>query len=952
MSSKMRIPEARAPVVYGSRMPALVILVSTVATLIVFGFVSPTVIFNPSTNAHKIPPHAQAVLSRCMSLKLQAGPTANFLARKSSDRYEPGTNATWIRNGMLFTGEKNGTVTMRGDLLLDKGIIKSIGIIPNFLLDNTPNLTTIDAKGAWITPGLVDLHSHLGLLSAPLTSGAFDVNSKNGPILPWLRSIDALNTHDEAYALAIAGGVTSVQVLPGSGNAIGGQAFMIKLRQTSERSPSSMIIEPPYSLNTSATGDFLPPRWRHMKQACGENLRKYGNRMDSMWSLRSAYNQARKAMKAQDEYCAKAEAGLWEALDGDFPENLQWEMLIDVLRGRVKVSSRSLWLNSLHDIYRYQTILSNEFKFPIASFHHASEAWLIPEVLKRTYEGTPTIAIFATNHRYKRESFRGSEYAARVLSDADIPVVMKSDHPVINSRYLIHEAQQAHHFSLPRHLALASVTSVPAAAAGLAHRIGRLVEGADADVVLWDSHPLQLGATPVHVWIDGIMQIPVPLTEKDGKVIVGKGKEGDEWKRAPTVPNWDRERADAIKWQGLPPLQGRQASGRVVFRNVRDVWTRRPGGIIEQVFSASSAKGKGDGFTTVIVQNGGIVCMGEAPCNMNNVEIFDTVDLHGGSLSPGLMSYGSRLGTEEIAGEPSTGDGKLLDAFTTSVPRILGDVGGIVRAMDALMFGTRNALTAYRSGVTLATASLASKSFSLGDSGPPIIGGLSTGIPHRPLGGAGVSVSTQLSGLRRLLYGWESTDQETGEWFKNAAEVTVESSPLVIEVHSADIMASLLILKAEVQDKIGSTMRMVFSGAMEAHLIAEDIGRADVGVILNPARPYPSTWEERRILPGPPLTNDTALVKLLQHGVTVGLGVTDAWQARNTRFDLQWVSLYLCACTRLQADQSLGCLGIQWTDDQNQAYALASTNLEKLLGIREIDDDMSDLVAYEGGGCI
>ena len=68
---------------------------------------------------------------------------------------------------------------------------------------------------------LVDLHSHVGLLSVPATSGTFDVNSAHGPVSPWLRSIDGFNTHDEAFQLAIAGGVTSVQVLPGSGNAIG-----------------------------------------------------------------------------------------------------------------------------------------------------------------------------------------------------------------------------------------------------------------------------------------------------------------------------------------------------------------------------------------------------------------------------------------------------------------------------------------------------------------------------------------------------------------------------------------------------------------------------------------------------------------------------------------------------------------------------------------------------------
>jgi hypothetical protein len=193
----------------------------------------------------------------------------------------------------------------------------------------------------------------------------------------------------------------------------------------------------------------------------------------------------------------------------------------------------------------------------------------------------------------------------------------------------------------------------------------------------------------------------------------------------------------------------------------------------------------------------------------------------------------------------------------------------------------------------------------------------------------GVSVSTQLAGLRRLLYGWESRDKETGLWFRKAAEGII---PLVIEVDNLDIMASLLILKADVEDKIGSRMKMVFSGAMEAHLLAEEIGYADVGVILNPSRPYPMVWDQRRALPGPPLSNDTALVTLMEHGVIVGLGIRSAWEARNTRFDVQWAAL-----------ESNGRIS------QDQAYRLVSTDLEKLLGLRGIDEEIGDLVAFNGG---
>lgn len=126
------------------------------------------------------------------------------------------------------------------------------------------------------------MHSHLGVDSSPALEGASDTNSIKGLVLPWLRSLDGLNTHDDAYRLSVSGGVTTSVILPGSADAIGkqpfivysremligtvgGQAFPIKLRPTLERTPTSLLLEPPYSLNGSYVDPSLPPRWRQMK---------------------------------------------------------------------------------------------------------------------------------------------------------------------------------------------------------------------------------------------------------------------------------------------------------------------------------------------------------------------------------------------------------------------------------------------------------------------------------------------------------------------------------------------------------------------------------------------------------------------------------------------------------------------------------------------------------------
>jgi imidazolonepropionase-like amidohydrolase len=256
---------------------------------------------------------------------------------------------------------------------------------------------------------------------------------------------------------------------------------------------------------------------------------------------------------------------------------------------------------------------------------------------------------------------------------------------VINSRYLLYEAQQAHHFSFPAHLALSSVTTVPAKAAGLGHRIGHLSEGVDADIVLWDSHPLQLGATPLGVWIDGVAQLP-PARETKGKP--------EEWQEAPEAPNWDREVENAVEWEGLPPLEGKQESGKVIFRNVTEVWTKGEDGSIDEIFSTQSTSNENK-IGMVVVQHGAIVCAGtEEKCSsdLTTTEKFKAVDLRGGTISPGMMSFGSPLGLEEIAGESSTGNGEQYDPFVKDIPSIMGDVGGVVRAVDALKYQTRDAL--------------------------------------------------------------------------------------------------------------------------------------------------------------------------------------------------------------------------------------------------------------------
>ncbi|KAG5635819.1 hypothetical protein H0H81_010006 [Sphagnurus paluster] len=619
--------------------------------------------------------------------------------------------------------------------------------------------------------------------------------------------------------------------------------------------------------------------------------------MDSAWNFRQAYESARKIKVAQDAFCSRlrhAQQHRWWALSvrkqlkklGAFPQDLQWESLVDVLRGRVKLSVHCYEAVDLDAIIR----LSNEFKFPIASLHHSGETYLVPDLLKRTWGGVPSIALFASNARKKREAYRNSEFAPKVLANHGIPVVMKSDHPVLNSRYLLYEAQQAHYYGLPENLALASVTSTPAIAAGVGHRIGFLQVGYDADIAVWDSHPLALGATPVQVYIDGISQLRAP------EALV----KPESLQRPPVTPDWSLETQRTLEFEGLPPLRGAKmqwgqrppgktgGKSGVKFVGLKSAWMADEYGHIHAMFDEESTSGE---HAALVLDGTVVFCSKQNRDFCDNHEVQQIIDLKGGSLAPGLTTFGSPIGLVEIKLEPSTTDGPVFDPLTGTVPAIVGGDAAVIRAVDGLQFEGRNALLAYRSGVTRAITAPVSKGFLSGLSTTIDLGAVNalekgavlqeeTALHVSVSLSLPVSVSTQIATLRSLL-----NDSSSNVW----ALIRSGALPLVINVDSADVMATLIKMKSDYEASSGNNLHMTFSGASEAHLLAEEIANA---------------------------------------GVNVAIGVLDEYNARNARFDIAWAALESNA-----------------TISKAQAIQLATTNLNHALGTKGVQD----IVAYSGG---
>lgn len=202
------------------------------------------------------------------------------------------------------------------------------------------------------------------------------------------------------------------------------------------------------------------------------------------------------------------------------------------------------------------------------------------------------------------------------------------------------------------------------------------------DIVLWDSHPLALGATPTQVYIDGIPQFDAPY-------VVRKPA---NYQHLPKVPNFDKEMNDTIEYEGLPPLlTERKAEDYVIFENISSIYSRVEGRI-RNTFTAQSNEDKG----VLIVVNGAVVCAGtSATCLQANAHNKlgrpKIIDLEGGSLTPGFITYGCAMGITQINQEPSTSDGFVFEPTNKTVPGILG-AHFVARAIDGLQFGSRDAL--------------------------------------------------------------------------------------------------------------------------------------------------------------------------------------------------------------------------------------------------------------------
>ncbi|KAJ3414543.1 hypothetical protein HDV05_006457 [Chytridiales sp. JEL 0842] len=738
-----------------------------------------------------------------------------------------------------------------GDVIaaaVKEGYAEASGATKSYTADD---VTVIDVGGRILSPGLVDQHSHLTVDAYPNLWGVSDTNEMSDSIVnPQLFIKDAINVLDPAIEIISSGGVTTSLILPGSGTLMGGEAQPIKLLRPGSFSNEDMTLfrganEDPVTGANAAPGTkgYDGKKWRYMKMACGENPKRYGqakgfmpgSRMGSGWMFRKRFEQARTTLRAQEDWCESASKAK-KAFKDDaymhvhkrYPDTLVDESLVALLRGDIRLNVHCYETHDLQMMIRTK----NEFGFKVAAFHHASEAHLIAPTLAKE---NISVAIFADHSLYKKEAYGHSIHAPKILHEAGVKVVFKSDHPVLNAQHLIYEAQKGHHYGLEEAAAFAAVTSIPAERLGVGYRVGSLKVGYDADLVIWDRNPLQVGAHPLEVYIDGFQAFKQPFTPLPHPMPVP----------APAISE---------------PENVKHALGTYTVTNVGKVYADA-GVVIEKA--------------SVVVVDGKVQCIGkEGECAAKG----KVIDLKGGVIVPGLIATHVYLGLEEISSEDSTQDGpsKTADAIV-----------GLVHAADGLRVGhSKPLVNAFKAGV-LTSISVpkargmvagVSVAFSTGadlyeESLVKEHAALHVMLGHMSKEAWAGSVSTQIARLRELL----SASEPQGPF----RDIAAGKLPLLVGAFDASDISKVLRLKAQFP-----TVKFILAGATGAWQVAEDIAKAKVPVLLLPHRCVPSIWEMRTCRT--PSVRPTAFEILKKAGVDVMISVQTDDQIRSLLWEAAW----------------------------------------------------------------
>jgi imidazolonepropionase-like amidohydrolase len=376
-----------------------------------------------------------------------------------------------LRGATVMTAA--GPTLERADVWLRGASIVSVGPA----LQVPPGLPTVDVSGRWITPGLIDPHSHMGVYPVPGVAAHSDGNESSGPLKPEVRAIESFWPQDPAIRRAVAGGVTTIHALPGSANLVGGQGVTLSL--VPARSAEAMRF---------------PGAPTTMKMACGENPKRvYGERRQAPVTRMGEVAMLRGALE---------EARAWEP-DPKKPLDHGKQALKRAIAGEILIQNHCYRADEM----LLRIALFDEFGTRPRAFHHAVEAYKIRARLAETQVGA---VVWADWWGAKLEVLDAVPAAAALLHEAGVRVSLHSDSPLDVQRL---NQQAAAALAAGRRAGLSQdgddairwITANPAWVLGIEEQVGTLEPGKRADLVVWSADPLSVYARALRVYNGGML---------------------------------------------------------------------------------------------------------------------------------------------------------------------------------------------------------------------------------------------------------------------------------------------------------------------------------------------------------------------------------------------------------------------------------------------------------------
>ena len=376
-----------------------------------------------------------------------------------------------------------GTPIEQGVLVVAEGKILAVGSAADVTIPE--NAETRDASGKVIIPGLVDSHSHLGVYSRPSVPSNSDGNEMTGPVQSMVRALDSLNPYDPGIRMANAGGVTTANVMPGSGNVIGGQTIYIKLRGYT---PEQMLVEP-----ETVLGGLKMANGENPKRSYGRKGQAPGTRMKLAALQRAEFLKAQAYKRKWDEYRTKAATDA-NATPPDV--DLGLEPLVEVLEKRRTVHFHTHRADDILTTLR----LKKEFGFELV-IQHGTESYKVLDAIAEA--GVPVSMTVVDSPGGKQEVVDLIEECGAELASRGVKVLINTDDPITESRFLLRTVATAVRGGLDEQTALKSVTLHAAEAMHLDHRLGSLAAGKDADFVILSGPPFSVYTRVLQTFIDG-----------------------------------------------------------------------------------------------------------------------------------------------------------------------------------------------------------------------------------------------------------------------------------------------------------------------------------------------------------------------------------------------------------------------------------------------------------------